>query len=295
MNCAGCKESVNDSNSIKCTSDVCDKDFCMLCTNVSSLSVTRRKLWKCPDCSAVHRRGGDNSLTPARPGPDNVTARKKSDSTESEMNQLSAAQKSGRDNSLTTARPGSENVTVRKKSESTESEVHQLTEQLRQLTKEFSSVKTKLDDLTESLSFTNEKMNEIMHKLAANEERLKYLEKRDVVVENLQVTVLQLKNELKAQAQVNLRNEIEIVGIPENSSENLHHTVLVAAKKMGVELEDRDLDWVSRVGPRRPPVTVTLPEDGARMPRPVVVRLLRRSKRDQFLKATKSRRTLTTN
>ncbi|KOB74271.1 Uncharacterized protein OBRU01_04557 [Operophtera brumata] len=133
-------------------------------------------------------------------------------------------------------------------------------------------------------------MNEIMHKLAANEERLKDLEKRDVVVENLQVTVLQLKNELKAQAQVNLRNEIEIVGIPENSSEHLHHTVLVAAKKMGVELEDRDLDWVSRVGPRRPPVTVTLPEDGARMPRPVVVRLLRRSKRDQFLKATKSRR-----
>ncbi|KOB72688.1 Uncharacterized protein OBRU01_12179 [Operophtera brumata] len=132
-------------------------------------------------------------------------------------------------------------------------------------------------------------MTQVMLKLAATDERLKYLEKRDAVVDSLQVTVFQLQNELKAQAQANLRNEVEMVGIPENLSENLHHIVLVAAKKIGLDLEDADIDWVSRVGPRRPPVSAKLPEDGARMPRPIVVRLLRRAKRDQFLKSAKSR------
>lgn len=71
-----------------------------------------------------------------------------------------------------------------------------------------------------------------------------HLEKRDAEVDCLQVTVTQLQNELKAQAQANLRNEVEMVGIPENSSENLYHTVLVAAKKVGIDLEDADIDWV---------------------------------------------------
>ncbi|CAG5051590.1 unnamed protein product [Parnassius apollo] len=45
-----------------------------------------------------------------------------------------------------------------------------------------------------------------------------------------------------------MRNEVEIVGIPENLGENLNYTILVAATKLGVDLEDKDLDWVTRVG-----------------------------------------------
>lgn len=75
------------------------------------------------------------------------------------------------------------------------------------------------------------------------------------------------------------------MGILAIANENVNHILLVAAKEIGIELEDRDIDWVSRVGPRSPPAPVT-------MPRPVVVRFLRRSKRDGFLRATKSRRIL---
>ncbi|CAG4953500.1 unnamed protein product [Parnassius apollo] len=62
--------------------------------------------------------------------------------------ECSVAQK----NSLTPVRGGSENVTRRKKQDSVGSEMTQLTEQLRLLTSELCSVKTKLDDMTQSIS-----------------------------------------------------------------------------------------------------------------------------------------------
>lgn len=202
-------------------------------------------------------------------------------------------QRKAGNNSHTPVQGGSENVTTRKRAEPTGSEVSQLTEQLKLLTVEFSSVKSKLEDLTQSLLFTHEKMNEVMLQIAATEDRLKNLEKRDAEVETLQITVLQLQEDLKFQAQLNLRNEIEIVGIPEEASENIINIVLVAARKIGAELESKDIDWATRVGPRRSPVAAALPEDGARLPRPIVVRFLRRSKRDHILKTSKSGKNIT--
>ncbi|CAG4990326.1 unnamed protein product [Parnassius apollo] len=112
-------------------------------------------------------------------------------------------------------------------------------------------------------------MDDIMGILATTNEKMKYLVKRDEDVQNLRVTVSQLQNELKIQAQQNIRNEVEIVGLSENLDENLNHTILVAATKLGVDLEDK--------GTCRPPKTVALSEDSCNMPRPVVVKFLRRS------------------
>ncbi|CAG4936591.1 unnamed protein product [Parnassius apollo] len=140
------------------------------------------------------------------------------------------AKKKGGDNSLTPVRGGSENVTTRKEQVSVGSKMTQLTEQLRLLTSELCSVKTKLNDLTQSISYTNERMDDMMGILATTNEKIKYLEKRDEDVQNLQVTVSQLQNELKIQAQQNMRNEVEIVGIPENLGENLNHTILVVQR-----------------------------------------------------------------
>ncbi|XP_013193029.1 uncharacterized protein LOC106136907 [Amyelois transitella] len=255
MKCAGCMKSVKELSGIKCTSSTCEKTFCALCSNVSSLSADRKKNWKCPECCASSKKGGDNSLTPIRTGHENVTTRKKTDSTGNELGML--------------------------------------TEQLRSLTQEFSLVKEKLEDLTHSLSHTNERMDDIMSKIVTTNEKIKYLENRDRELENLQATVSLLRNEVNTQAQFNLRNEIEIVGIPESANESLQHIVLVAARKAGVDLEDSDIDWVARVGSKRPQMTTTLPEDRLSTPRPIVVRLLRRSKRDNFLKSSKSRKGMT--
>ncbi|KAJ8736993.1 hypothetical protein PYW07_000264 [Mythimna separata] len=64
--------------------------------------------------------------------------------------------------------------------------------------------------------------------------------------------------------------------------------ILVTSKKLGVELQENDIDQVQRVGakrtnsPSKPPTS-----------RPVVVKLLRGAKRDELLLAAKSRRNLT--
>lgn len=264
MKCAGCLKSVKDSSSIKCTSSACDNSFCLLCINVPSITPDRKKTWKCPDCCALQKKGGDNSLTPVRVAsePQNVTARKKADSAPEDT-------------------------------ASVKSEIKELTAVITRLTGEFTALKTKLEEVTQSLCYCHERMDELQRNVSSNDNRLKQLEKRDKDVANLQVTVALLQNELNVQAQQNLLNEIEIVGIPESSNENLEHVVKVAALKVGVRLEDGDVDWITRVGARRPLVQAGTPELGGRMPRPVVVRFLRRSKRNQIIRASKSRKNIT--
>ncbi|CAG4940581.1 unnamed protein product [Parnassius apollo] len=196
MKCAGCLKVTKNASVITCTSPKCEKTYCSYCINLTSVTVEGKKCWKCPECSASKKKGGDNTQTPIRSNPD------------------------------------SQNVTMRKKDVS-----------------DCQTPETEIRELT--------------------------------------------ANELNIQAQQGLRNEIEIVGIPEGNNENLEHIVKVAAQKVGAQLEDVDVDWITRVGPRRLAVPPNVPDGGIRMPRPIVVRLLRRSKRDQVLKAFKSRKTLT--
>ncbi|CAB3243313.1 unnamed protein product [Arctia plantaginis] len=66
------------------------------------------------------------------------------------------------------------------------------------------------------------------------------------------------------------------------------------AAKIGVELSDNEIDWIERVGPKRPPPEINQSKPEQKLPRPVVVRLQRRNKRDLTLKAAKTRRNLTT-
>ncbi|CAB3245040.1 unnamed protein product [Arctia plantaginis] len=85
---------------------------------------------------------------------------------------------------------------------------------------------------------------------------------------------------------------MKLAGIPECNNENLQHIALLAAKKIGVDLSDCYIDWVTRVGPRVQRGT-TITENDTTFPRPIVMRLLRRNKRDQLIKASKSRRNVT--
>ncbi|CAG5034122.1 unnamed protein product [Parnassius apollo] len=261
MKCAGCLKVTKNASVITCTSPKCEKTYCSYCINLTSVTVEGKKCWKCPECSVSKKKGGDNTQTPIRSNPD------------------------------------SQNVTMRKKDvsdcQTPETEIRELTAVIARLTSEFSTLKTKLDEVTHSLCHCHERMDELVRGMSANENRLTKLEKRDQEIINLHASVAHLQNELNIQAQQGLRNEIEIVGIPEGNNENLEHIVKVAAQKVGAQLEDVDVDWITRVGPRRLAVPPNVPDGGSRMPRPIVVRLLRRSKRDQVLKAFKSRKTLT--
>lgn len=79
MKCHGCFKLIKDISSIKCSSSLCEKHFCALCINISSYSLEKKKTWKCPDCCASTKKGGDNSSTPVRTSEDtsNIGHRKR--------------------------------------------------------------------------------------------------------------------------------------------------------------------------------------------------------------------------
>lgn len=130
--------------------------------------------------------------------------------------------------------------------------------------------------------------------------RMDDFERRLVVVEqrreesapevaDLQSTVLLLQRELADRDQDALLSDLEIGNLPEERSESVVHTVTVLAAKLGVSLDERDIVFAERVGTAQGAGA----GGGAPRDRRVVVRLARRSLRDQMLGAARVRRTIT--
>lgn len=130
-----------------------------------------------------------------------------------------------------------------------------------------------------------------------DEVSLKYLElemrdaKREAELCSLKSTVAELQQQLSSRAQSNLKNEIEISGISEIKDENSLHIIRVTAQKIGIDIDGSDLDYAMRVGPRRPG-NGELTSGLSKQPRPLVVRFVHRHKREEFLRAAKTRRNL---
>ncbi|CAB3224944.1 unnamed protein product [Arctia plantaginis] len=139
------------------------------------------------------------------------------------------------------------------------------------MTDAFSALKAQFEDVTVSLSHLNERMDELMLKLGAAGERLKYLEKQEAEVTTLQTTVTLLQNEIMGRKHNPICVTKSTVGIAVIASENVPHIVLVAAKKIGMELEGSvpsnlsagAAKVLSTLGRRRvrPAVHIRLPTD----------------------------------
>lgn len=173
-------------------------------------------------------------------------------------------------------------------------DLRELTSEIRLLTQQFTGLKKQLENVTDSLALCHQRLDDLGTTMAASEARLKVLEDQNAEVPTLRYTVHQLKTELNMQAQNMLNNEIELIGIPECPSENLHHTILITAGKIGMDLNENDIDWVSRVGRRPSKLTQPqLPESASTLPRPVVIRFVRRAKRNDMLAKSKVRRNIT--
>lgn len=106
-------------------------------------------------------------------------------------------------------------------------------------------------------------------------------------------TIAALKCELNERDQQALLNDVEISGVPETKGESIVHIVISIGAKLGVAIEDRDIVFASRVGPLRAQ-DESFGGSRASRPRPIVVRLVRRALRDQFIKGSRVRRGTTT-
>ncbi|XP_073957174.1 uncharacterized protein [Choristoneura fumiferana] len=169
--------------------------------------------------------------------------------------------------------------------------------ELRQLRLDISDMKEKNTEI----SLLRQEVQELRDQISSLSDSLtdKHLqfvtkmEQADIQIATLKYSVTQLQQQLSAQEQHAMKNELEIIGVPESDTENLTNIVLTASQIIGVQLQETDLDDVIRAGPKRPK-HLPLNRANEHKPRPIIVKLLRRQKRDEIIKAAKSRRNLTT-
>ncbi|KAL0880690.1 hypothetical protein ABMA27_001906 [Loxostege sticticalis] len=175
-------------------------------------------------------------------------------------------------------------VSKSKAEQSPNTELSSLFTELRQLRHELSEVKHQNREIKTQMTSLSETLKQTLN------EHSKQLQHVDLEIANLKSTVGILQQQLAARDQDSLRNHLEISGITEESNENLSHVVLVASRKIGIELAESDIEDVQRVGSRS---GKSKTDTQNKIPRPIVVKLLRKCKRDDILRAAKSRRSVT--
>lgn len=133
-------------------------------------------------------------------------------------------------------------------------------------------IKNELKDLKKSVQFCSDKIDEY-------EKRIKDLEKNQL--KNNEIQELQAK--VDANEQYARANNIEIVGIPEKSQENLMDVLKKIYTELKVEMPSH-IEYASRVTPR---------EKIEGRPRNVVVKLERRQQKDEIIAAIRKRKGIT--
>lgn len=280
FDCASCNKPLPKGEFMRCS--VCKAAYDLDCINLSTqrfysffkLDKKRRDNWKCTECA---NKKPTKSSTPARLNPSlspepacNITQRTKRAATTNNISGESTLQDDGdlKDDGVPTL------------------DFKMLLEEMRAIRAEMSLFRSVISDLTSTIKTQNLRLDSLESRVDDLEAKTK-----DPVVSNLEETIVQLKLDIDERDQETLGNDIEIASFPEVINENSTHVILTVAKKLGVELDERDIVSAQRVGaPRIPPSGAST----ATRPRPIAVRLARRSQRDALLQAARVRRRLTT-
>lgn len=164
---------------------------------------------------------------------------------------------------------------------------------LRALTEEVKEMKAKLQaidelkDIKDSLNKQSDLSFENMEKLKKIEN---LLEEQNTKVEqltlengNLKAKIIDLEGKLNHVEQNQLRNTIEIRGIPEKPGETVVGTMLGVGAGLGVKLTPEDLDHVVRLRPR---------QEGT--PGPIIARFVRQGLRDELVRQRRAKRDFST-
>lgn len=286
--CAGCQRPLPKREYLKCVG--CKASYDIDCASISSKFfnlMTKKDQWQCPECKSKKPKTG-NVNTPVRnvaPADDIAIA---SPTPASEDNYVTHRKKSSRH---TDYAPLSDQDPV----SSPEITQNILQKDMLDELKSYMSGIIRIE-----ISSLREVITELTHTIKSQNDRIEKLETKVQELENrkcdhpniasLESRISDLQVEIYDRDQALLINDIEIAGCPEERNENSTHIVIALAKKIGVDLDLKDVVSAERAGPP-PPMT----QGGAAVrPRPLVVRLTRRTTRDALLKAARVRRNITT-
>lgn len=296
--CAGCNNPLPKREFLRCM--LCRATYDIECANISPKFFNLMELkqqWKCPECLSKRPKTG-NVNTPIR----NTTSTA-SVSTDHESASLATPDGLEMDCSNVTHRSKSKRLVAHSNSARPIMDSHDGSRDHSPEKVILSELKLYMRDLIQSQTDSiRESISDLFNAIQAQNTRIERLEVRVHELESkkeekhpqdlsvLENQIIQLQAEIADRDQALLSNDVEIAGCPEITTENCTHLVLAIAKKVGVELDEKDIVSAERAGPPRP-----AREGGApARPRPVAVRLTRREPRDALLRAARVRRNLNT-
>lgn len=254
--CVACGKFLSPAAAASCTS--CPCVYHKVCVAISD-SGSVPKNWVCPECKKKVRKG-DNTNTPVK-GTGEACA------PSAEMTETS---------SLAPVTSDVRNFGTMRL------EIVECISEIRACRQEMAEFRASLGGIAKRLDELEQRLDGLEQKNLSSEVR---------GVSELQEKVAQLTQDLNDRDQDSLMSDLDIGCLTEEKGENMVHTVLNLATKLGVKLDERDIVFAERVGaPKLEPGVATAPNRTRR----VVVRFTRRHLRDELIRAARVRRNLTT-
>ncbi|KAJ0171488.1 hypothetical protein K1T71_013038 [Dendrolimus kikuchii] len=224
-NCHTCNETIQSSSYLECSK--CNKNYDLTCANLTekaykALTQSYKKSWLCPNCTCSRPKGE------ATPTPNRLST----DGGSKDIHNKTAK--------LTTTRSSKPKTKPNKENSLSLTDLTDptLLTEIRLLRQEISDMKAQNVEIS---------LLPLENQTKVREE----LETAQKSIIDLKCTVTQLQQRLNFQEQNELRNEIEIIGIPELNNENLAHVIQVTSQKIGIQLAETDIDYMSRIGPKQ--------------------------------------------
>lgn len=191
-------------------------------------------------------------------------------------------------------------ITVRKRKQNDEYSVIKC--ELLDFRNEFMSLLSKFCDsqtekqnkLFDEIKYIKMQLTEVK---AANEILISENKKLQTELNSALNTISDLKIENNKRDQFSRINNVEISGVPITNGENLYNIIHSIYSKVGLKLEDNEIDYVVRVRRYDLPAKESNQSSGRIDSRPpaIIVRFTRRHSKDQMLAAVRARRGLSTN
>lgn len=147
------------------------------------------------------------------------------------------------------------------------------------------SIRQGIAEIKNAIESQNQRLNQLEARISLLETKADKIQPLSTIASNIESTIAQLEAKIADRDQALLSNDVEVAGCSEEVDENCTRLVVALSKRLGVDLDEKDIVFAGRVGPMRKADT-----DGAPgLPRPLVVRLARRAPRDALLQAARKR------
>lgn len=157
---------------------------------------------------------------------------------------------------------------------------------LKELKRDMVDLKEIKNDIAELKATYASNMDELFTRVNSIEDKVDEVDKLKLEIQDLKKSLHNISDEQRKNDQWVRRSNILINGIPQKANENLVEILKKLAAISGFSLNvDTDIDFVTRVAVGK--------ESDQKKPRPIVVKMQARFKKDEFMAATRKLKNLT--